>query len=70
MSKILTLMFAFLNCFCKVSIKRCLALRSMMVEASPVAGAVAVSASSFCGLFSLEQALNNKLEAKAQARKI
>lgn len=40
-----------------------------MVEASPVAGAVAVSASSFCGLFSLEQALNNRLEAKAQARK-
>lgn len=64
---ILALIFAVLRCFSKVETKRCCAFRSLKVDASPVAGAVAVRASCFCAEFSFEQALTNKVDANAQA---
>src|SRR5690606_29236590 len=66
----LALIPAVLKCFSKVETRRCCALRSVRVEASPVAGALAVSVSCFLVLLSeLEHALSPKPAASVQAIK-
>jgi hypothetical protein len=50
-------------------IKRCWALRSLSVEASPVAGALAVKVSCFCAEFSLEQAERARAVATVHAKR-
>lgn len=67
MARILALILAVLKCFSKVETRRYCALRSFKVDASPVAGALAVRASGFCAEFSFEQALIKSVEVNAHA---
>src|SRR5690606_3695465 len=70
-SVILALIPAVLKCFSRVETKRCCALRSVRVDASPVAGALAVSVSCFlASLLELEHAARPKPAASVQAIKI
>src|SRR5574344_189979 len=70
MSVILALIPAVLKCCCKVVLKRCCALRSIRVDASPVAGALAVSVVCFLSsLFAFEHAVIAKALASEQAIK-
>src|SRR5690606_30150060 len=70
MSVILALMPAVLKCFSKVETRRCWALRSVRVEASPVAGALAVNSCFLSLLVELEHAVRPKPAASVQAIKI